>query len=242
MEILVINPNTSEEMTAAIALECQKMAQPSTTITTISPPTGPRSIESYTEDYVASVSMMEAALERRGQFDALVVACFDDPGLHALRELLDVPVIGIAEASMHMACLVAEQFSVVTVLGRAKRRIEQTVRRSGMTERCASVRTVELSVLQIEEDFDRAQDMIAAEAQRALDEDGAEAICLGCAGLGPLDKKLQAELGVPVLDGCSCAITLAQACFDYGITTSKYLSYLKPAPKEYVGWPAFQAI
>jgi len=58
--------------------------------------------------------------------------------------------------------------------------------------------------------------------------------------MGPLDKKLQSVLGIPVLDGCGCAIKLAEACYDYGITTSKYLSYQKPLPKEYVGASAFQ--
>lgn len=242
MEILVINPNTSAEMTEAIGLECRKVAQPSTNITAISPARGPRSIESITEDYVASVATMETVLERRGTFDALIVACFDDPGIHALRELIDEPVIGIAEAAMHMACLVAPKFSVVTVQARTKFRLADTVHKSGMADRCASIRSVEMAVLDIERDLGLAQRLIGEEAQRAIDEDGAEAICLGCAGLGPLDKALQEQLGVPVLDGCGCAVKLAEACVQYGIKTSKKTSYQSLAPKEFVNWPVFNTM
>ena len=108
-----------------------------------------------------------------------------------------------------------------------------------MTDRCASIRTTELAVLDIEKDYDKAQEMLIDESRRAMEEDGAEAICLGCAGMGPLDKAMQGALGIPVLDGCGCAVKMAEACFDYGIKTSKFKAFKAPEPKEYVDWPVF---
>jgi allantoin racemase len=239
MKILVINPNTSQSMTDAIAVECRRSAREGTVIDVKSPARGPRSIESYTEDALASAATLELALEHRNDYDAFVVACFDDPAIRALREMLDVPVFGIAESAAHMAALVSSKFSVVTVMRRSKIRLEESIERSGLMARCASVRAVDMSVLGIEADLDTTAELIAAEARRAMEEDDAEAICLGCAGLGPLDKRLQKSLGIPVLDGCACAIKLAEACYEYGITTSKYLSFSPPPQKEYVDWSPF---
>lgn len=241
MRILVINPNTTQSMTDAIAAECRKAASSGTTVDAISPEWGPRSIETHTEDAVAAAATIETALRYRDDYDAFVVACFIDPAVQALREIVDVPVLGIAESAAHLASLVSSRFSVVTVMRRLEHQIEEAITRSGLRERCASVRSVDLSVLGIETDLGTTLDAMEAESRRALDEDGAEAILLGCAGLGPLDKALQDRLGVPVLDGCGCAIRLAEACVGYGITTSKHLAFAPPPAKEYLAMPSFDA-
>lgn len=242
MKILVVNPNTTEAMTEAIRAECQKAARDTTVIDVAQPARGPRSIESYTEDYLASAATIELVLAHRRDYDAFVIACFDDPAVQAIRELVDVPVLGIAESAAHMASLVAGNFSVVTVMRRAKPRLAETIARSGLADRCVSIRAVELSVLDIEADLSATKRLIEAESRRAMAEDDAEAILLGCAGLGPLDKDLQQALGIPVLDGCGCAVKLAEACFEYGITTSKHLSFSPPPAKAYVNWPEVEPI
>jgi len=242
MKILVINPNTSASMTEAIATECRRVAAPGTVIDAVSPAYGPRSIETHTEDAIAAAATIETALRHRDDgYDAIVVACFIDPALMAIREIVDVPVIGIAEAAAHVASLVAPKFSVVTVMRRLEHQIAATIDRSGLAARCVSVRSIDLSVLGLEEDLDATIAAIEAESRLAIEQDGAEAILLGCAGLGPLDKELQSRLGVPVLDGCGCAVKLAEACVGYGVTTSKVLSYSAPPVKEYVNMPEFDA-
>lgn len=240
MKILVINPNTSQSMTDAIAEECRKVAAADTVIDAISPDYGPRSIETHAEDAIAAAATIDAVLQRKNDgYDAIVVACFIDPALAAIREIVDVPVIGIAEAAAHLAALVAPKFSVVTVMRRLEHQIAETIEKSGLADRCASVRSIDLSVLGIEADLSGTLDQMEAAARVAMEEDDAEAILLGCAGLGPLDKELQSRLGVPVLDGCGCAIKLAEACAGYGVTTSKVLSYSQPPAKEYLEMPRF---
>ncbi|QTG81741.1 aspartate/glutamate racemase family protein [Arthrobacter crystallopoietes] len=235
MRILVINPNSNHAMTQNIDRMAKSMAGPDTIISTISPEMAPASIESHAEDIVAGYRLIEAATTHPEPYDALVIACYYDPALEALREVLDVPVIGIAEASAHMASLVAPKFSVVTVLRRGVRHVENVIDAAGLSSRCASVRGVDLGVLDIDADHERAATLIAAEALKAISEDGAEAIALGCAGMGPLDKRLQEELGVPVLDGVACAVPLAESCVKYGITTSKINSYDRPPAKKSPG-------
>ena len=235
MRILVINPNTTEAMTRDIEAQARRYAAPESEIEAISPGWGPVSIEGHLEDELAAVATLEAVAERAGDHDGVVIACYGDPGLYAAREISPVPVVGIAEASMLMACMVAHRFSVVTVLSRVRPMIEDLVARYGLSERCASVRATSLAVLDIERDPDAAEREITAEASRAIADDGAEAICLGCAGMGPLDRRVQVRLGVPVIDGVAAAVKLLEALRGYGLFTSRVAAFKQPEPKELTG-------
>jgi allantoin racemase len=243
MRILVINPNTTDSMTKAIATSAERYAAPGTDVDAISAPWGPRSIEGHMEETLAAAAVVQAVAENRDDYDAFVVACYGDPGLYAARELVDAPVVGIAEASMLMACTVSHRFSVVTVIPRIVPMLTDLVRRYGLDSRCASIRSSGLAVLEIEDDLEAAGAAILAEAQRAIHEDGAEAIALGCAGMGPLDAWLRERLpNVPVIDGVAAAVKMCEALHGYGVTTSKVGAFEHPGPKELVGAaPALQA-
>lgn len=237
MRILVINPNTSEEMTRDIGEEARRYARPGTEIEVTSPAWGPRSIEGHYEEELSAVATLETIRERSPDVDGVVIACYGDPGLFAAREISAVPVVGIAEASMLMACTVAHRFTIVSVLPRVKPMLEDMVRLHGLESRCASIRTTPLTVLDCERDPDAARREIVVAARAAVAEDGAEAICLGCAGMGPLDKAVEAEIGIPVLDGVACAVKMLEAILDYGLRTSRVAAFKEPEPKEIVGYP-----
>ncbi len=236
MRVLVINPNTSEEMTRDIGEEARRYAQADTEIEVTSPAWGPRSIEGHYEEELAAVATLETIRERAAEFDGVVIACYGDPGLFAAREICPVPVVGIAEASMLMACTVAHRFTIVSVLPRVKPMLEDMVRLHGLEARCASIRATPLTVLDCERDPQAAKREIVIAARAAIEEDGAEAICLGCAGMGPLDKVVEAEIGVPVLDGVACAVKLIEAIHGYGLSTSRVAAFKAPEPKEIVNY------
>src|SRR5438552_14284985 len=165
-------------MTSDIGEAARRYARSDTEIETVCPDWGPRSIEGHYEDYVAAVATLETIRERAAEFDGVVIACFGDPGLPAAREVSPVPVVGIAEAAMLTACTVAHRFSIVTVLPRVKPWIEDTVRLHGLEGRCASVRTTPLTVQDCERDPAAAEREIVRAGRLAIEEDGAEAICL----------------------------------------------------------------
>ena len=235
MKILVINPNTTQEMTDAIGEMARKYAQASTEIVALSPEYGPRSIEGHLEEYIGATATVEEVAKNRDDYDAFVIACYGDPGLYACREVTDKPVIGCAEASMHMASFVGHKFSVVTIISRVKPMLEDLVRNIGLESKCASIRCSALSVLDIEADPKRAEKELIEQSQIAIREDGAEAICLGCAGMGPLDKIVQEAVGVPVIDGVVAAVKMAESIYDYGLLTSKVAAFAWPEKKELVG-------
>ena len=233
--ILIVNPNTTLSMTEKIGEAARRVAAPTTRITAVSPADGPPSIEGY-YDEAFSVPGLLAELRRAGEAaDAAIVACFDDTGLDAARTIFDGPVVGIGEAAFHMASLVAGTFTVVTTLSRSIAAIEHNLVRYGLAARCRRVRASEVPVLALEEPGSEARRKISEEIARALAEDRAEAIVLGCAGMADLAAALSEEHGVPVLDGVAAAVKLAEGLVSLGLKTSRVGGYQRPPVKTYKG-------
>lgn len=120
--------------------------------------------------------------------------------------------------------------------------VEKTIIKTGLTERCASVRTTKLSVLDTEQDRANTLEVLIEASQLAIQVDGAEAICLGCAGMSGLEQQLENRLGVPVIDAVAAAVKMAESLVSLGKTTSKQLTYRSPEQKEIKGYlPHYQA-
>jgi allantoin racemase len=234
MRIHVINPNTTRSMTLKIGAAAKAAASPGVEVTTVNPDYGPASIEGYFDEAFSVPGLIEEIGKARDA-DAFVIACFDDTGLEAARCATLAPVIGIGEAAFHMASLIAAKFSVVTTLSRSIVPIEHNLAKYGLKSRCARVRAAEVPVLALEEPGSDARLHIEREIERALAEDGAEAIVLGCAGMTDLARDLERKAGVPVLDGVACAVSLAESLVRLGLKTSKHRTYAAPLAKAYAG-------
>ncbi|HMS93907.1 MAG TPA: aspartate/glutamate racemase family protein [Tabrizicola sp.] len=227
MRLLVINPNSTVSMTDKIGAAARAAASPGTEILAVNPPGGPASIEGY-YDEALSVAGLLKLIRNVSHADAVIIACFDDTGLDAARCLTDRPVIGIGEAAYHFASMVSNKFSVVTTLARSVPALEHNLLRYGLAARCARVRSSEVAVLELEHPGSDACNRISAEIGRAVTEDRAEAIVLGCAGMADLAGRLAAEHGLPVLDGVACAVRLAEAMAGLGLRTSRLGGYAPP--------------
>ena len=230
MRILFINPNTTEEFTHKIQKIADQYRLPSTTVVAVNPARGPRSIECVYDELLSAPGTLEIGIAEMDKSDGIVIACYSDHStIYALRELGDIPVIGIAEASMYVACMLGHRFSVVTTGEAWEPLLWDAVRQYGLEQRCASVRSTRMAVLDLEAATpERTNQLILEESRRALEEDDAEVICLGCAGMTGLDKELEQELGVPVLDGVVCALKLLEGFHGYGLKTSKRRAYATP--------------
>lgn len=227
MRILVVNPNTTASMTEKIGVAARRVASVGTEIVAVNSSDGPASIEGFYDEAISLAGLL-AVIRERKDFDAVVIACFDDTGLDAARCLTDKPVIGIGEAAYHMASIISNKFSVVTTLARSVPALEHNLHRYGLIARCARVRSSEVAVLELELPGSDACNRISAEIGRAIAEDRAEAIVLGCAGMADLADALAKEHGLPVLDGVSCAVGLAEAMVRLSILTSRVGGYSPP--------------
>lgn len=237
MRIKVINGNTYEAMTQGIDESAQLARFPHTEIITTQPKAGPQSIESYYDEYLAIPGILEEIILSGHEFDAFVIACWGDPGIEAARELTTKPVIGIAEASMYVANMVAARWGVVTTLHRSLDMVEKTVYKAGFSHRCVTVRTTGIAVVETEIARSSTVDALEIVGRQAIAEDRVEALCLGCAGMSGLDKELEQRLGIPVIDSVAAAVKMAEAMVGLKKQTSKALTYQPPDPKPIKGFP-----
>jgi allantoin racemase len=239
MRLLILNPNTSEDFTRAIQETGDAVKSPGTEVVCLNPSSGPRSIESAYDELLSCAPCLEVLIARRAEFDGFIIACYGNhPVIHAAREMLDQPVVGIMEASLHLACMVCHTFSVISSGDRAITLFWDALKAYDMQDRCASVRSTGTPVLALEESGSvNVEELILEEARKAIEEDGAEVIILGCAGMVGLDRRLKCELGVPVIDGVAAAVKFMEAIVGCEVQTSKRRAYAPLEGKELVNLP-----
>ena len=146
--ITVINPNTSAELTATITAAAQAVAGAGVTVTGVNPAVGVPSVESHAEEAIAAVGVVEQVRPNQDNTDAFVIACFGDTGVAAAREVATCPVVGMTEAALQTACLVAHRFVVITLPARTIAHSDRVVRALGLEHRC-SVIAVDVPVAEL---------------------------------------------------------------------------------------------
>ena len=211
-------------MTRKIEAAALSVARPDTEVVAVNSDEGPASIQGYF-DVATCIPGLIAKVEQHRDADAVLVACFDDTGVDALRCVLDAPVIGIGEAAFHAASMIAAKFGVVTTLSRSVPGLEVNLMRYGLQQKCTGVRATDIPVLELENGNPETTATIRAEIRQAIESDGAEAIVLGCAGMADLMARLSEEFGLPVIDGVACGVTMAEALVSAGLKTSKTGAY-----------------
>jgi allantoin racemase len=237
MRIKIINPNTCLEMTRSIEETARACARPDTEMVVVSPQRGPISIEDFYDEALATVGVIEEVkIGIKESFDGYIIACFGDPGLFASRELSESPVVGIAEASFYFACMLGYKFSILSALDRFRAIKDELLRKYGVENRYASTRCTNVPVLDFEKDRGKAKDALLKAGKLAVEEDGAEVICLGCAGMVGLDRELEQALGVPVIDPVVAAVKTIEGIIECGKKTSKIRTFRPPEIKEIKGF------
>jgi allantoin racemase len=233
MRIFVINPNTSENMTEHVRQQLEKIKRSDTEVTVVNPRHGPVSIESVYDETLAGPPALELVRQANEEgYDAILLACFSDPGLDAMKELSDIPVIGIEETTLHMAAMLGHKFSITTSFSSRAPTRDLHARLRGVESGYASTLVMNMSVLDMDDKPAEAKARILELARRAAQEDGAEVIVLGCAGLAGYADDIERELGVVVLDPTSVAFKVAEAMVDLGLRHSKVGRFSRPPVKE----------
>ncbi|WP_454854121.1 aspartate/glutamate racemase family protein [Rhizobium binxianense] len=203
--------------------------------------TGPGSIESEFEAAVSVPGTIAEVLKaEKDGVDAIIIDCMGDPGLRAAREVVTIPVLGPCETGMHVAAMLGHRFSVLTVMRRLRASFENTAAIAGLATKLASVRSVDIPVLELEADLDHTKKMLVREGIRAVREDGAEALIFGCTGLMgcalALREGLLAEgIDVPVVDPIPTAVSVAAALVRSNLSQSK-LTFPHPPEKLLLGY------
>lgn len=211
MKLLVINPNISDDVTALIESEALRSASPDTKLVVRTAGHGVEYIETRFESLIAAGAVAEIIAEHAGEVDGVVVAAFGDPGMPALKELADVPVIGITEAALCAAALQGHRFSIIAISDRIRPWYLDCVERFGLGGRLASIRSINESlnaIGSVQQDF---KETLLALSRQAVAEDGADVVILAGAPLAGLARELRGQIPVPVVDGISAGIRMAEA-------------------------------
>ncbi|HMS74682.1 aspartate/glutamate racemase family protein [Gordonia sp. (in: high G+C Gram-positive bacteria)] len=206
--VLLINPNSSDEVTRIIDDVAGRHRGNGTRYVTVKVASNPPAIETVDDEILAVQGLLASVLEWRDRFDvaAAVVACFGDPGVSELRHATGWQVHGIAYEAMRSAVERGQRFSIVCALPSAVPIMEQLAAHYGWADMLVSVRPLGISVL----DIAAALEDTASRLEQVIDDcvsDGADAVCLGCASMTPLAEALRSSARVRIIDGVEAAIT-----------------------------------
>ena len=207
--ILVINPNSSEAVTRGIDAACEPLriaGGPAIECVTLEE--GPPGIETqqHVESVVAPLIRMVTARER--SHSAFVIACYSDPGLHAVRELTKKPVLGISECGILTALTLGQKFGVIAILRKSIARHLRYVAALGVGDRLAAELPVGLGVTELADEARTFGRMVSA-GEKLRDDHGADVVVMGCAGMARYRKPLQDAIGVPVVEPTQAAVAMA---------------------------------
>ncbi len=202
---------------------------------------GPSSIESKFDEALAVPDTLKQAMQAENTgASAIVIDCMGDPGLHACREVVSIPVLGAGQTAMHLANLLGNRFAFITVLDRIRPIIEDLIGAYGIREKYASFQAVDIPVLDLSRDGEALNAALAEKALRSIEEDGADVVVLGCTGFLGCAEAMRAALRsagheVPVIDPIPATVGIAEALVKAGLSHSKR-TYPAPGAKPVKGY------
>ena len=230
MKILYIVPGTMAQTDlGAEELERRKKilqshAQKETIVDITDIESGPSSIESSYEEYLSVPGTVEKAIRaEKDGFDGMILGCFGDPGLEALREMVNIPVVGPGETSMHVASMLGHKFSIVTVLDSVVPSLERLAKVIGLYRRLASIRAVNIPVLELRENIESTTVRMIEESQKAIREDSTDVIVLGCMSMAFMEvsEMMKKVLDIPVVNPALVSLTVLEGLVNSGLSQSK---------------------
>lgn len=218
-------------------------------ISTVNIDIGPSSVENEIDEALAATGVILKAIEAENEgVDAIIIDSCGDAGIYPAREAVSIPVLGCGQTSMHVASMLGGKFSVVTVLDSVIGLFEDLAKKYAVHEHLVSIRSIDVPVLDIHKDLEGVKHKLAKESLRAVEEDGANAIVLGCTGFIGCDEVIDRHLkakgyDIPVVDPTTVCIVVAQELIKLNLSHSKKLFPTPTSDKKVVGFdlPSFDA-
>ena len=233
MNILVLNPNTSKVVTQKISGIVQRIARKDVNAVVTQIEAGPESLESYFDEIQAGPFIIKSVIEAQDKFDSVLLAAFCDPCIEALKEISTIPIFGMEEVVFSSALLLGNKFGILTEKKHKEAVKLQHVRKMGLLSRFASVKALDMGVVEIAENPEKVKERAIAIAKEMVCNDGAEVIILGCASMTGYSKELANEIGVPVLDPVITSYKIVEGLTDGGLCHSKKGLFSKPKEQKW---------
>lgn len=238
MQILLVNPNTTVGVTTLLGTAARAVAAPDTVVKESTAPRGFPYVSSRAEAQIAGAIALETICDGHLDVDAVIVAAFGDPGLHAARELFAMPVVGMSEAAMLTACMLGRTFGIVTFASALSPWYEDCVASTGLASRCTGVSALEEPFTSIDTVQDEKEHKLVDLCLSTLGRQPADVLILGGAPLAGLASRISARVPVPLIDPIQAAIKQAEALVALKPHKASAGSFRRPIPKLSTGLPA----
>lgn len=235
MKLLLINPNTTGHVTQRMLAQARRASGPDVDVHAVTAAFGPAIIGSRTENAIAGHAALELAARHHAGFDAVILGVSLDTALWPLREMLDIPVVGMAEAALHTGCMIGGRIGCLTLGRRLVPLYEELTRSYGLSSRVASWRALELPAAYGAEIDAEVARHIGAACERMVADDGAEVIVLCGAVLTGYAEHVAPALGVPVIDCIDAAARQARTLAEMRLVPPRTGSYARPTGRRLDG-------
>jgi Asp/Glu/hydantoin racemase len=235
LKILLLNPNTTAEVTGLLHAAGSRVASRGTELVAVTAKRGVPYIASRAEAQIGGAIALEMLAEAGDGFDAAIIAAFGDPGLFGARELFSFPVVGLAEAAMLTACMVGQRFSIVTFSRTLAPWYRECVAMHGLDGRCAGIRALGESFQSISDVQSEKEEALVALANRAVEQDDADVAILSGAPLAGLAEKVKNRISVPVIDPIAAAVRQAETLAVLKPRKAVAGTFRRPRPKPTIG-------
>jgi allantoin racemase len=235
MRLLLANPNTTQAVTDTIAAAARAAAGPQTEIVPATARFGGRVIGTRTEMAIAEHAAVDMLAREAAGCDAVIIGASTDSGLRAAREMLAVPVLGLTESALHVACLTGGRFGAITLSRRSAHPLREMIAAYGLAGRCGGVRAAEATPLDLLHAPERVAALLVAEAQDLIARESVDVIVLIGAVMAAMPARVQPQLAVPAIEGVSCAVALAEALVRLRLPKAREGGYAALPARELVG-------
>ena len=207
--ILVINPNSTVAVTDGLdaAMSCFRVGG-QFVVDCVTLTEGPPGIESQRDADSVVAPLMKLLREREAQYDAFVIACYSDPGIHSLREMTKKPVLGIAECGLMTAMTLGQRIGVIAILQKSIPRHLRYMATMGISGRLAAELPLDMGVVALAQEAKTLSRLVEVGTE-LRDRHGADVVVLGCAGMAAYRARLEQAVKVPVVDPAQAAVAMA---------------------------------
>jgi allantoin racemase len=237
LNILLLNPNTTQEVTDLLVAAGQRFASPGTRLVASTATRGVPYIATRAEAQIGGAIALEMLAELGGGVDAAIIAAFGDPGLLGARELFDFPIVGMAEAAMLTACMLGRRFAIVTFAQALSPWYQECVEMHGLTARCAGIRALDGAFQSIAKVQEEKEGQLIELARRAVEENAADVVILAGAPLAGLAHRVADRIPVPVVDQAAAAVKQAEALVALSPRKATSGTFRRPDAKPTTGLP-----
>lgn len=237
MNILLLNPNTTKALTDRMARVAIGAAAAGTRVDPVTATRGVPYISTRTEAQIAGAAALEILAERRRDYDGVIMAAFGDPGLGAAREMLEIPVVGMAEAAMLTACMLGRRFAIVTFAQALEPWFQDCVDANGLTHRFAGIHCATGAFSSIDAVQAEMEDKLVETAKDCVERLKPDVIVLAGAPLAGLAGAIRDRVPVPLVDGVVATVKQIEGLVAQAPRKATTGAFKRPAAKASEGLP-----